>query len=551
VYVSRDGDLYGVRSDGGRVTFWRRSLENFDAEGVPQWGHEERSARVMRDKRDPRPNPYGNALERCVAELAPDVHVLFDPANSDEQPDARDAQFHLAAVRRGEDRWLWRASPASGRFDFREPDGVFDSSHPWYAGMAVSALGDHIVYNYHGEGWHNAGQANQFLHWYRDGLFVGQFGVPNERGIPPAAPGLAGNSFSIQLVQADGALYLWHNDENAHAGLHRWRLDGVEWMRELTARGTLGETIELSGTADSASAIPAHPVSSLVARESGGQVHLSWKSSTRDARAIEIQRLQPTYVGPRFESIALLAGDAQAFVDAQPLPGERTVYRVRARFADGVSDYSNHVHMTARARPAVLESQNFETPPPELRDDYHMQPTPDVQVGIVSDPANPANHVLRVFARRSADARESNARVRWTASRRLFEALDASLARPRGSRPDLYRVELRLRFLQAHLGRDSEVSMQVDAGADLFSTSGRRQSLTELAAGRTARVSFTFAALPNGAGPGEGLRQYRSVAPESVAVAFPISLRAAGDVVEFLVDDVSIARLDPDTGGAS
>jgi hypothetical protein len=36
------------------------------------------------------------------------------------------------------------------------------------------------------------------------------------------------------LVRAPGgALYLYHNDESQHDGVHRWRFDGAETLREL------------------------------------------------------------------------------------------------------------------------------------------------------------------------------------------------------------------------------------------------------------------------------------------------------------------------------
>ncbi|MEJ1964417.1 MAG: hypothetical protein WDO56_23885 [Gammaproteobacteria bacterium] len=549
VYLNKDGDLYSVRSgSAGRTEFWRRALTGFDDSGMPEWGREETTARVTRTVRDPRANPYQNSLERSVAEIEPNLHVLFDPANSDAVASPR--QFHLAAIRSNESRLLWRASPASGGFDLAQPDGVFDDSHPWYAGMVVTAISDQIVYNYHGEGWRNLGQANQFLHWYRDGLFVGQFGVPNQREIPRGAPGLAGNSLSLQLVEANGGTYLWHNDENAHFGAHRWRLDGVEWMRELAGRGRPGQRIELARVAPARGAAHENAAPSALAAQAGtGRVQLTWRSSARGARGVEVQRLQPTYVGARFERIALLPPSSEAYSDTAPLSGEPTVYRVRALFSDGASDYSNHVHLTAPAKPAVLESQNFETPPPGLRDDFHLQPGPDIDVGVVADPANPDNHVLRVRARKPAGQPEFGARVRWGASPQLFRALNASLGKLRGSTPDMYRVQLQLRLPQAQLSAGSDILLQVDPGYDLFSTEGRRQSLVALVSGQQDRVkgqlvkvSFNFAALPNGAGEA-GLQQNWSFPPTGIAVAFMIRLRGEGDNVEFLVDDFSVARL--------
>ena len=552
VFLGANGDLYASRStDTSRIEVWRRPLEQFDSDGTPVWGREESRVRVTRGPRDPRANAVANTFERSVALLDPDVNVIFDGANS------AAGQFHLAAIRNGTGAWLWRASPASGEFDLAQPDGVFDTGGNWHAGMQVSVLGDQIVYNFHGEGWHNEGQANQFLHWSRDGLFVGQFGVPYLRGLPPGAPGMAGNSFSIQLVASNGQTYLWHNDESAHAGIHRWHLDGVEWMRELTGRARPGQKIDLARAASAAEpGLNERPApAGLQAQAQSGRVRLTWQAGARHAKEIEVQRLQPGYIGSRFERIATLPGNAASFVDAQPLYGASTVYRVRASFEGGASDYSNHVHVTAPARAVVLESQTFDKPPPGLGDALR-QTAPDVEVGVIADPTAPGNRVLRVRAHRPSGAKEFHVLALWNASRQLFDALNASVGRERGSRPDLYRVQFKLRFLQDHMSSGSSVSVQVDPGNNMFSTPGRRQSLLALSGlnadrGQSAlqQVSFDFAALPNGGGA-RGLQQYRAFPPEALAVAFPINLAADGDVVEFLIDDLIVSRLDAPGGSA-
>jgi len=86
-----------------------------------------------------------------------------------------------------------------------------------------------------GEGW-NGGEANQWLHFLDNGLFIGQFGVPQypSRTKDDAPAGAAGNSFCPQLVQVNGRMYLWHNDENVHSGLHRWRIDGADELELLS-----------------------------------------------------------------------------------------------------------------------------------------------------------------------------------------------------------------------------------------------------------------------------------------------------------------------------
>jgi hypothetical protein len=146
--------------------------------------------------------------------------------------------FHLGAVVRGGDGWSWLASPSGvldgrGSFQTRKFDPRIE-----YGGNAVWAAGRHVLYGFHGEFYTDAGngrvgQANQFMHFLDNGLFVGQFGVPSTRDAPEGAPGLSGNAFSPTLVRHGGALYLLHNDESAHGGIHRWRIDGHDAVQEL------------------------------------------------------------------------------------------------------------------------------------------------------------------------------------------------------------------------------------------------------------------------------------------------------------------------------
>ena len=167
----------------------------------------------------------------------------------------------LPAAGRAGAQWAWKASPWGAwrlNWTFSEQDGVNvstpvidpatadgrfgadDAALDYPTGRAVvDPAGPSLVYSFSGEGWLNA-EANQFLHWHAPtGLFVGQFGTPNKSFFQAthsqyAQAGQAGNSFNPSLVRAPGgALYLYHNDESQHDGVHRWRFDGAETLREL------------------------------------------------------------------------------------------------------------------------------------------------------------------------------------------------------------------------------------------------------------------------------------------------------------------------------
>ncbi len=170
--------------------------------------------------------------------------VFFDPSVVGNEG------FHLGAAALGGTGWLWQASPSGwldgkGSFQTKANDG---STH--YGGNSVWAHGRHIVYGYHGE-FHKdpqtgrIGQANQFMHFDESGLFLAQFGQPSTRSGPPSQAGMSGNAFSPTLVRIGEGLYLYHNDESSHGGVHRWRIDGWNEVRELRGTGNAGGTIEL------------------------------------------------------------------------------------------------------------------------------------------------------------------------------------------------------------------------------------------------------------------------------------------------------------------
>ena len=158
--------------------------------------------------------------------------------------------FHLGAVAMGGSEWLWQASPTGpmdGKGSF-QTKAVDNSTH--YGGNAVWAHGRHIVYGYHGEFYRDlttgrVGQANQFMHFDESGLFLSQFGQPSTRPSGPANVGLSGNAFSPTLVRDGTRLYLYHNDESSHGGVHRWRIDGWDDIGELRGRGSVGGAITL------------------------------------------------------------------------------------------------------------------------------------------------------------------------------------------------------------------------------------------------------------------------------------------------------------------
>jgi hypothetical protein len=223
----------------GGLKVFERSLRGFDDAGNPTWDAP-RALGGIAHLRDTDPYPHdvplvGGVNEATYPITASGVLVSFNPGTAQ--------GFHLGGIKLGEDRWLWRASP-SGNWDvddagnIRVKDGRYEIGNGvQYLGNVVVTAGRNVIYGYHGEAW-RGGQANQWLHFYDNGLFIGQFGrpgVPGKTDPTPAAAEQAGNTFSPQLVTVDGQVYLWHNDEHGHGGIHRWRIDGLDQIRLLEA----------------------------------------------------------------------------------------------------------------------------------------------------------------------------------------------------------------------------------------------------------------------------------------------------------------------------
>lgn len=229
-----DGGLRRSRSASGWMHVHERKLLGFDANADPQWGPYEEIARAPAVANVDPAAPGNWFVDPAHPTTASGVVVSFNPTTS--------GGFHLGGIAQSGMQWQWRTSPTGrwpvdGKRMVVGGDGSFETGRGvHYPGSMVMAAGSEILFGYHGEAW-NSGQANQWMHYQDDGLFVGQFGTPAYPDLVKqgAIPGTAGNAFSPALVKVSDALYLWHNDESVHGGVHRWRIDGLSTVQRLSA----------------------------------------------------------------------------------------------------------------------------------------------------------------------------------------------------------------------------------------------------------------------------------------------------------------------------
>ncbi|WP_211166258.1 FlgD immunoglobulin-like domain containing protein [Mucilaginibacter robiniae] len=244
--LNADGSItqVGVTKPGQPLNWYKYLLEGFDNVGNPIWSKSQLLASVaIRTTLDPiyQPSP----INLHVAEITSSGIILaFNAARSKNGNDG----WHLGGVKAGNNQWLWRtALSTSENYSGNFPtDGKFDSGNKVrYAGSTSLAIGRNIFWGYHGEFWKNS-QVNKWNHVYDDGLFVGQFGAIGPSPNGPISPyGMAGNAYAASVVKDNvGNLYLYHNDENHHSGVHRWKITNLNTITEQTIPVQLNTTTQ-------------------------------------------------------------------------------------------------------------------------------------------------------------------------------------------------------------------------------------------------------------------------------------------------------------------
>ncbi|MEO6548604.1 MAG: hypothetical protein ABIN94_11415 [Ferruginibacter sp.] len=232
--IAPDGALQTINKAalGGTTTVYRYGLTGFTSNGNPEWSivPELLATTPPLTIDDPNDVITGNVLTSTnrVIIWNPDVGVnatIVYPG------------YHLGAIARGGNSWLFKTElathkkyqgpyPNAGRFD------IGNNVH--LGGGTLSILGRNLVTSYHGEFWKNA-QTNMYNHYLDNGLAIGQFGVTRETAKGNAPAMYAGNALTPMLVadpSSSNAMYLYHGDEAAHSGVHRWKISGLNTIKE-------------------------------------------------------------------------------------------------------------------------------------------------------------------------------------------------------------------------------------------------------------------------------------------------------------------------------
>ena len=229
----KDGSLRIVRDlVVGKTAKWlKRPLIKFNKLGEPVWGNEELLASLDIVKSDPIPRLAANMLHPASV-TASNVIIVFGNTISN----FNTANWHLGGIRLNDHKWLWQTAKGT-TVAYKGPyptDGAYDNGNSVkYAGSTSLIIDRNIFWGYFGEFWKNS-QLNKWNQFYDDGLFIGQFGTTGpETMLTDAPPMMAGNAFAAVVVKTKtGQIYLYHNDESYHSGVHRWMINNLSSIHE-------------------------------------------------------------------------------------------------------------------------------------------------------------------------------------------------------------------------------------------------------------------------------------------------------------------------------
>jgi hypothetical protein len=151
--------------------------------------------------------------------------------------EGRGKGYHVGMVKNGKffaktSQSTWRGHrggyPRNGKYEV--------GNRVQNGGSFMQCIGRFICTGYKGEYFQNA-QTNCYNMFLDSGLLALSFGVWNSSSsrLPEGAPGIASNATTGTWVKIGADYYLYHCDEGFHAGVHQWRVTGMEKLEELQA----------------------------------------------------------------------------------------------------------------------------------------------------------------------------------------------------------------------------------------------------------------------------------------------------------------------------
>ncbi|MEP6555000.1 MAG: hypothetical protein ABJB11_15725, partial [Ferruginibacter sp.] len=228
-----DGSLQDYVITGSAGILTKYQLTGFDGLNNPRWSTT--SELMASTPTLSIGNPTGFPKTEVLTSSNKVVHFNYKVYANNVGP-VYSSGYHLGITSRGGSQWLSQTEKSTYRNysgDFPN-SGYFDVGNMVndYGGGNVNVLDRNIITSYHGEFWKN-GQTNMYNHYWDNGLAIGQFGITRDKTVGESAAMMAGNALNPKVVKdANGDYYLYHGDESDHAGIHRWKITGLNTIKE-------------------------------------------------------------------------------------------------------------------------------------------------------------------------------------------------------------------------------------------------------------------------------------------------------------------------------
>jgi hypothetical protein len=234
ISLGADGSLWYIPA--GTAAWYKAGLNGYDTNNNPLWGPLALIASGRSASTDPVPRCCNGYETPAIS--SNNILISYDSTLNN--------GWHFGGLQiGGGTNWLWETGPSynlNGCGNYEISNGLT------YAGDMVHALDRNVDFSFHGEFFRSQGEASQHMHFYDDGLFVGQFGEASDGHsyFEGAIPGFAGNGFSPDFIKtATGDYYVWANDESGH-GPQRWHFVNARNIREQIGVGDSGGAITLT-----------------------------------------------------------------------------------------------------------------------------------------------------------------------------------------------------------------------------------------------------------------------------------------------------------------
>ncbi len=218
--LHEDGYLRWQTLGTNTVSIYQQAPAGFDGAGNPLFAAQTTLAVAPKRAIDPAGNGYVGPPGRRFPVTSSGVLIASNTAGAT-------WTYHLGALNAAGTDWLWKAAPEGLYFDMKGTVG-----NCTYPANGHYVEGRNILFCCHGEGY-QGGQANQFLHYWDNGLLIGEFGgFGYGNPLNSMVAGVTGNALSSYFTKHGSDLYAWVNDEWG-TGMHRWKIGNTASITEL------------------------------------------------------------------------------------------------------------------------------------------------------------------------------------------------------------------------------------------------------------------------------------------------------------------------------